>query len=208
MTIEQRTEPVAPISPVVPPAPRRRSGGGLTSILLGVALLFAVGGVSFAAGRLTGTSTVAASGSVPTGGVTGRGNGNNGNGFGNGFGNGLGRGNGNGNGAGFAGGAGLTISGTVTAIASDHLTIRTATGQTIDVPVDSATTYHRQADASAGDLSTGSSVDVSLSGRLGAGVGPGRSPAPRASSSPGTSVGPGSGGRPVPAAADVTITGG
>jgi Domain of unknown function (DUF5666) len=186
----------APVPPAAPVVVRRSRGPGILGAVLGIAVLFAIGGVAFAAGRLTAPvalPTASASGSGGTGGAGGfgfgRGNGNNGNG--NPFGNG---------GANF-GAAGLTIRGTVTAVAADHITLQLPGGQTVDVPIDASTTYHRQSASSKTDVATGATVEVSVSGRFGRGPGtPGASPAPSGSS--------GAGSRTLGPATDVTITGG
>jgi hypothetical protein len=182
--------------------------------MLGVAVLFAVGGVAFAAGRLTAQPTTAAGGGAQGATTPGGGSGNAGQGFGNGFGRGNGNGNGNGGGGiGAFGGLGgataagnFTISGTVTAVAADHITIQLPGGQTIDVPIDSSTAFHRQSGAAASDVKTGATVDVALSGRFGR-TGPGASGAPGSSAAPNASGGA-STGRALPPASDVTIAGG
>ncbi|HET7028072.1 MAG TPA: hypothetical protein VFI28_10325 [Candidatus Limnocylindrales bacterium] len=211
-------QPVSTIAAGVSSPAKRSWGPGLVGMMLGVAIVFAVGGVAFAAGRLTAQPTA---GNGTQGGTTpGAGSGNAGQGFGNGFGRGNGNGAGNGGGAGAFGGLGgaaasgsLTISGTVTAVAADHITIQLPGGQTVDVPVDSATTYHRQSGAGASDVKAGATVDVALSGRFGRG-GPGASGAPGgASGAPGSSPVPNasggtSTGRALPPASDVTIAGG
>ncbi len=76
-----------------------------------------------------------------------------------------GPGNGNGNGFGRVGlGAAPTIEGTVDSITADAITIRTADGNTITIGLNSSTTYHQQADASASDVQPGKTVKVQLSG--------------------------------------------
>lgn len=207
------TDPIPTLAPVPPPtfapAPqppatvpvRRRGGPGFVSIVLGIAVLFAVGGVAFAAGRLTAPAPASAAAAGNGGFGAGRGNGN---GFGAG-------GNGNGGnpfGAGGAGGgalgaAGLTIDGTVSAVATDHLTLTLPGGQTIDVPIDGSTTFHHQTGASKADVATGAAVEITLSGRGARGA---RNPA--ASGSPAPSASGGFAGRGLGTATDVTITGG
>jgi hypothetical protein len=61
-------------------------------------------------------------------------------------------------------GLGGSIQGTVVSISSSSITIKLADGQTVDIAVDSGTGYHRQADATAGDVTTGSTVVVNLGG--------------------------------------------
>jgi Domain of unknown function (DUF5666) len=175
------------------------------SIVLGVAVLFAIGGVAFAAGRLTApAAATAAAGSGGFGAGRGAGNGT-GNGGGN-AGNGGGNGFGFGNGGAALGATGLSIKGTVTAIAADHLTLQLPGGQTVDVPIDSSTTFHRQTGAARTDVTSGDSVEIALSGRFGRGTGPnGGGNSAGASSAP--SGAPGA-GRALGPATDVTITGG
>ena len=180
--------PPVPAAPAVAaPAPRRR---GMIDGILVVAAVVAIGGIGFAAGRLTAPA------STPTRVTAGFPNGGFGNGtFGN---NGNGQGNGGqaGNG-GFIGrgfGGGLAIQGEITEIAADHLTLKLASGQTVQIPLDASTQYHQQTGASSGDVKTGSQVLVQLS--TGAAAAPGASGAPNAG-----------GGRTLPAAANVTIVG-
>ena len=114
----------------------RRSAIFSGSALLVVAALVAVGGVTFAVGRLT--APVAASAAA-------RGNG------GAAFGNGArpsgapGFGRQGGLGGVFAGGSGgLSIRGTVASVTADTLTITLASGTTVQIPLEASTTYHRQ----------------------------------------------------------------
>jgi hypothetical protein len=128
------------------------------NIALGVALVAAVGGVAFAAGRMTAPATAAAGGLGRTG--TGF---RPGNGY---FGDGGGAGGFNGNGGpggrgGFFGAdGGVTIQGTVESSSPDALTIKTASGQTIQVAVNGTTTYHAETSASSSDVKTGGTVIV------------------------------------------------
>jgi hypothetical protein len=167
-------QPVQPVTTVAPagsssvaanaPRPRSTGAGVLVNVLLGVALVVAVGGVAFAAGRATAPAAVAANG-----GGDGR--------FGNGgqfFGpnaSGAPGGDGNGGRAGGPGGiltgGGLSIEGTVTAVAADSITLQLANGQSVTIPVDAATTYHTQSAATASDVKNGSTVLVQLDGGRG-----------------------------------------
>lgn len=129
------------------------------NIALGIALIAAVGGVAFAAGRMTAPATAAAAG----------GQARNGTGFrpGNGYfpdgGAGGAGGQGFQRGGGFFGAdAGVTIQGTVEATSPDTLTIKTASGETIQVAINGTTTYHAQTSASSSDLKTGGTVIVRL----------------------------------------------
>ena len=71
------------------------------------------------------------------------------------------------------------------------LTLKTASGQTIQVALDGTTTYHAQSDASATDVTTGKTVLVRVSGFRGA--------------RPGASSAPGNGGTTDQTASDVTV---
>jgi hypothetical protein len=151
-----------------PVVARRRSASAL-NVMLGVALLVAVGGVAFAGGRLT---SPAASGAAAAAGKTGQ----------SGQGNQLRGPNASGApGGGFArGGLGgnLALTGTVTASTPTSLTIALTGGQTVTVTTDSSTTYHHQAAGSVSDVTTGKQVVVQVNGRtFGAGgAAPGASP--------------------------------
>lgn len=137
--------------------------------LLGGALVLAVAGVAFAAGRMTAPAQAITAGAIPGGGVfNGNGPGQLGNG-------GQVRPGGNAQGGIglFGNGAGPTIEGTVESITDTTLTLKTADGQTIQIALDGDTSYHAQTDASAGDVVTGSTVLVRLDfGRIDGGTGP------------------------------------
>jgi hypothetical protein len=180
--------PPAPGAAARATAPARGGGSSrVINIALGAAILVGAAGIAFAAGRATSpassTASVPAAASGPQGGVN-RGNGNsNGNG-------GLNGGNlpdasfdlnGNGNGGpgdrpgdldgglGFDRGrgfGGFGLSGTVTAVTSDSITIQTDAGPVITFGLDGTTTYHQQTDASASDVKTGTKVQVSPNGRI------------------------------------------
>ena len=181
-------EPVAPEpAPVVrprPTQPQRRSIA--SSLVLGLAAVVAVGGLAFAAGRLTAPTAAAASGLT--------GDRANGGGFGNGE---FPRPSGA-TGAGFGGlrgAGGFGIQGTVTAVASDHLTLQLANGTTIDIPLTSATTYHQQTTGSASDVQVGKQVQVQLQRNTSGG-------------NPGAAASPGAGGSAsLGAASSVTVLG-
>ena len=170
--------PASAPTPVGPVAARpRRSGSGmLVNVLLGIALVVAVGGVAFAAGRATAPASAAAAGR------TGFGQGGAG---GQGFG-GPGASGAPGRGFGFGGGAGsISIQGTVEAIDGSSMTIKLPSGQTVTIGLNGSTTYHSQTAATASDVTSGSSVIVQLQGRGGAGGGQ-----PRASGAPAPSGAP------------------
>jgi hypothetical protein len=180
------TEPFAPVppepgpfevpqQPVAPARVKARRGTGWINVALGLAFAVAIGGVAFAAGRMTAPATAA-----------GAGNGGFGRNFGGGgyFGGGYFGAPGDGQARGLFGGGGATIQGTVTAVSPTSITIQTAGGQSITVPLDSATTYHQQSTASSSDVKTGGSVIVRLGLR---------------------GQNAGSGGQTTPAAGDITI---
>ncbi len=182
------TEPGPVVRPRAPQPPRRSLA---STLVLGLAAVVAVGGLAFAAGRLTAPTAVAATGF--NGGGNGTGTGANG-GFGTGE---FPRPSGGTGGFGGLRGAGggFGIRGTVTAVASDHLTIQLTNGTTINIPLTSSTTYHQQAAGTASDVQVGKQVQVQLS-RNGAG------------GNGGAAASPGAGGTPnFGAASDVTVLG-
>ena len=158
-----------PGAPVLDPSPqtRQRQAIAWVNVALGVAVLVAIGGVAFAAGRLTAPTPAFAE----RGGFLG-GDGFPGNGtvpsFAPGQG-GIGPGGLNG---GFGGaGGGLTIEGTIESVDADSMTIRMASGQSIEIALDGDTTYHAQTNATAGDVASGGSVIVRLELQRGSGTG-------------------------------------
>jgi len=60
----------------------------------------------------------------------------------------------------FGADGGVTIQGTVESSSSDALTIKTASGQTIQVALNGTTTYHAETSASSSDVKTGVTVIV------------------------------------------------
>jgi hypothetical protein len=147
-------------APVTVQKPRGTSGSGrVLNVALGVAVLVAVAGVSFALGRTT--APVPASSQTALGGGGGR--------FFNGGGPNASFAPGAG-GPGFAGrggafgGAGVTLSGTVDSVSPTSLTLKTTAGATITIGLDSNTTYHQQAPAQASDVTTGKTVRVQVTG--------------------------------------------
>ena len=153
------TAPVVASSPGMAPAPAKRkgSGGGWLNAVLVIAAAVAIGGVAFAAGRTT----------APTAAVNAPGPGN--------LGGGAGFPTGSFAPGGFArgglGGGGLTVRGTVESVDGDTLTIKMASGQTVEVKTGESTTYNTQAPASASDVQAGTTVQVQLEfdGTAGAG---------------------------------------
>ncbi|HEY2915661.1 MAG TPA: hypothetical protein VGI98_00455 [Candidatus Limnocylindrales bacterium] len=163
------TQPFQPVAPEpvvatgVKPGSSRPRGSMWVNVALGVALLIAIGGVGFAAGRMTAPATAAAGGNgrfgggqfpggqFPGGGYFFQGGGNGGTGAGNG---GL---------RGVFGNGGASVQGTVESVSGDTLTLKLAGGQTIQVSLSGTTTYHAETSASAGDVQTGGTVIVRLS---------------------------------------------
>jgi hypothetical protein len=158
--------PPAPVSaaPPVVPVARRSSGAGgrWLNLLLVLAAAVAIGGIAFAVGRTTapvsattgnGRTGVAGGAGFPRGSFAPGASGQPGFGRG-GFG---------------GGGAGLTINGTVVSVSGDTLTIKTATGQTIEVTTGASTTYHTESAATASDVQAGKNVQVQLDFGGGAG---------------------------------------
>jgi hypothetical protein len=148
------TQPVVPAPPVTPLV-KPKSSSRILNGVLAVAVLVAIGGVSFAVGR--GTAPVAANGRGNFGG------GNFGAGANGSFdpsASGAPGNLGGGPGGGFGLGGGLTISGTVESVTGDSLTVTTASGQTVTLGVDGETGYHSQTDATAADVTPGSTVEV------------------------------------------------
>lgn len=168
---------------IVPPAPvaRRSRGARLLNVALAGAVALAIAGVAFAAGRLTAPPSVTA-GNFPNGGGFFRG--------GNGEGGGQNGQNGTGGRGAFLQGGGVTIEGTVESVSATTLTLKTASGQAIQVALNGSTTYHAQTDATASDVTAGGKVLVRL--QLGGG---------NANGGPGASGNPGTG----PTAGDVTV---
>jgi hypothetical protein len=168
-TVAAAPEPV-PSAPVVAgpavatqPAARRGGGSRLVNIALGGALVLAIAGIAFAAGRITAPPSVTA-GNFPGGGIQ-IGPSKDGQGFAQ---------NGKPGGA-FTGGP--SIEGTVESITDTTLTLKTADGQTIQIALDGSTTYHAQTDATADDVTTGGKVQVRLDMRGGNGNGNATNPA-------------------------------
>lgn len=148
------TVPIQAGQPVV--AARKR---GPLDYALALAMVIAIGGVAFAAGRTTAPAQASgpnAGGLVPTGS------------FNPGFNPGAG-GPGLGGGGGFGG---VTIEGTVKSVDSSSVVIETADGQEVTVSLDANTTYHESSSADAGSVAAGDHVAVRVSGagRFGGGA--------------------------------------
>ncbi len=201
-TIDWGPAPTMPVAAAAPTlakksSPRRRDP---ISIVLGIAVLVAVGGVAFAAGRVTAPAPAVATrgGGFFGGGGAGAGGGTGTGGTG-------GSGTGGGAFAGRFGGGSVALSGTVTEVASDHITLQVTGGGTITIPIDSSTTYHSQAAASASDVTSGAKVLVQLA--PGTGGFNRASPNPSGGVNPGTGNGTGGAGRGLGTAQDITVLG-
>lgn len=174
--------PVGPVAPIAPQK-RRTSTSTLVNALLGLAVVVAVGGVAFAAGRVTAPAPT-------TGTRTGNG------GFTNGFGPNPSGAPGRGGFAFGGNGGGLSIQGTVTAVATDSITIQLASGQTITIPTDAQTAYRTASEATAADVTDGSKVVVQLApGRFGGGGNGGDNGNGNGGNGPAASGAPNGGGR-------------
>jgi hypothetical protein len=173
-----------PLASVI--AKPKSSGGRGTSLLLVLAGAIAIGGIAFAAGRLTAPAAAATAGRFANGQLPG---------------NGLLPGNGQlpGDGQAFPGrGAafgGIALSGTVSAVSADSITVKLESGTSITIPLDAKTTYRAATAATADDVTVGSEVRVTPGARA---ANPGASFDPNASPGPGGDVSFG-------AASDVTI---
>ena len=91
---------------------------------------------------------------------------------------------------------GLTLSGTVTGISADSITLELASGTSITIPLDADTAYRAATAASADEVTVGSAVTVTPGGRVAN---------PDASGDPDASPGMGLGGLSFGAATDVTV---
>ncbi len=122
----------APLPPVV--APVKKQDRTFT-ILLGVALVIAVGGVAFAVGRVTAPAAAPTTASRFAGGGFGAG----------------GTGTAGAGTGGFARGGfgGVLLTGTVSSISGNTMTLTEANGATVNVDLTGTTTYHSQAAATA-----------------------------------------------------------
>lgn len=141
--------PQAPPNPVVTPT---RRASRVIDIALALAAVLAIGGVAFAAGRLTapaGAGPAFARGLAPDGTVV------------------TPDGSFDPNGPrpdGLASNGGLAIDGEVTAIDADSITLKLADGQEMTFKLDDTTTYHEAANASSSDVAVGDDVSVKVTG--------------------------------------------
>ncbi len=145
----------APTIPSAPPnavATSTRRSSRVLDIALALAAVLAIGGVAFAAGRITapaGTGPAFARGLAPGGTVV------------------TPDGSFDPNGpkpGGLSLNGGLAIDGTVTAVDADSITLKLADGQEMTFKTDAATTYHEAADASSSDVAVGDDVSVKVTG--------------------------------------------
>jgi hypothetical protein len=154
-------ESVTPTQPVVgsgvKPGTSRPRSAAWVNVALAVAVAVAVGGIGFAAGRMTAPPSALGAG----GNGFRFGNGNGPGGYFPGAGNG-GNGGAAGGGRGFFGGGGVSIQGTVESVSGDTLTLKLASGQTVQISLSGTTTYHAQAAASSSDVKTGGTVIVQV----------------------------------------------
>jgi hypothetical protein len=158
-----------PPPPVIAPA---KKGDRTFRVLLAVGLLVAVGGVTFAVGRVTAPAAAASTrGGLGNGGFGNGGAGAGGTGAGGAGGAGLGRG-------GFGGG--VLVTGTVDSVSGTTMTLKEANGTTVTVNLSDTTKYHAQATATAADVTAGKQVQVQVAVAGGFGA-PGASPVAGAS---------------------------
>ena len=157
-----------PPPPVIAPA---KKGDRTFRVLLAVGLFVAVGGVTFAIGRVTAPAAATTRAGLGNGGFTNGGAGAGGTGTG-----GFGRG-------GFGGG--VLVMGTVDSISGTTMTLKEANGTSVVVNLAGTTKYHAQAAATAADVTAGKQVQVQVSVAGGFGA-PG--------ASPGTAASPAAGG--------------
>jgi hypothetical protein len=159
-TAEPEPEPeLAPLSKPARPVPglkvRPAKRDSSTMILLLIAGMVAIGGVAFAAGRLTASPAAAAAASNRLGGGFARASLAPGETFNPGaFGGGLGRG-----GAGALSGG---VTGTVQSIDGSTLTLMLSTGSTVTIDLSGSTTYHNETAGSSSDVKVGSKVQVQI----------------------------------------------
>ncbi len=145
--------------------PVRPQRANSVTVLLAVSAMIALGGVSFAVGRMvsagesTTQATVAGANGQPAGGNGLPGLAPNPSG--------APIAPGGGTGAGVAGAT--TVSGTVVSVSSSSITVRQANGQTVTIATDSSTSYHSQTSATVADVTAGTSVIVQTAGPSGLG---------------------------------------
>jgi hypothetical protein len=159
LSAEPSTEPVADFTPRGSRPAVARRANSVTTLLL-VSTMIALGGVAFAAGRVTAT------GQSGTGQTTTGINGANGQ-------NGVPNFGPNASGVpnldfggrdGGLNGPGGTVTGTVTSVTSTSITVQLADGQTVTVALGSSTAYHVQTAGTSSDVTQGSTVTIRTTG--------------------------------------------
>lgn len=152
--------PATGVSAAARPTAAKRGNARMLNVALGGALVLAIGGVAFAAGRMTAPAATLTGfpggGNFPNGALPGSSGAPGRGGFG---------------GFGGAGGGGASIEGTVESISGTTLTLKTADGQTIQIALSDTTTYHAQTDASSNAVAAGGKVLVRVGFRGGQGTG-------------------------------------
>ncbi len=152
-TPETPETPETSAAPRTLPAVGRPSGArrtGSVSLLLGISALIALGGIGFAVGRATSSGQTGTSQSNGNADVGQFGGGPN-----------AGGGPGDFGGAARVGARGATtLSGTVVSVSADSITLKLASGQTVQIATGASTTYHGQSSATSTDVTTGATVTV------------------------------------------------
>ena len=165
-TFESDPRPLPGSATPLIPVRKQAKGRSGSSLLMGLAALVAVGGIAFAAGRVTAPAAATGSGrgAFAANGTTASTSGT----------------------GGFARNGALTVSGTVAAVGGGTITVKTAAGTDTTFATTGTTTYHTAAVGTASDAAVGSTVEIQMAGfggasRTGTGTGAAGSPAPAAS---------------------------
>lgn len=168
--VEPEPGPGLPAAPVASAGPATRNGGSsrILNVALGAAVLVGAVGIAFAAGRASApTVTTSNTASVPVDGGTLPGASFDLDGEGNGRPGAPGDGDDGDGDRGFGRGLrGIELTGTVTAVTTDSISIQTDAGPVITFSLDGTTTYHQESDATASDVRTGTRVQVTPSSRV------------------------------------------
>lgn len=147
-------------------ATKAKRGSGVLNVVLAIAVALAVGGVAFAAGRMTAPAAAAFPNGGPGGGAfQGRPGASPGPGGG-----GFQPGGGIQPGGGLFGAGVVTVEGTVESRSGDTLTVRTIDGQTVEITLPADTTYHAQGSATSDDVQSGTDVLVRVNFQPGQGT--------------------------------------
>jgi hypothetical protein len=150
---EPLATPPAPTPLATPPA---KGSGRATNVLLGVALLVAVGGLAFAGGRITAPASASGFQGGRAGFPAGSVDPNQAGGFDPNQAGGFGQG-------GIGGNRALAVTGTVKSIDGSTLVLTAADGTDITIDV-SGSTYHAETAATSSDVTSGASVSVTVAG--------------------------------------------